>query len=65
MADVTLHVRVRSVSGLASCGRCGVLCSFDRPTDELEKARCPCCGGDRLELHPWTLFYVIEVEPGP
>jgi hypothetical protein len=61
--DVTVHVQLRAVSGLATCGVCSTLISFEVPREELERferVTCPRCRGT-AEIHESTLIPVLEV----
>jgi hypothetical protein len=64
-SEVTVHVRVIALSGLATCGVCGTLVSFEVRREEFDtkdRITCPECGGT-AHLHESSVVPVIEVSP--
>lgn len=62
---VTVHVRVVAVSGLATCGVCRTLMSFEVRCEEFEtkdRIVCPVCRGS-AHVHESTVIPLIEVTP--
>jgi predicted amidophosphoribosyltransferase len=64
VSEVVLHVRIRSLSGLATCDVCKQDYSFDRAPDALESIRCPRCGSPTGELHQDLIHPVVEITEG-
>jgi len=65
--EVTVHVRVVAVSGLATCDVCSTLLSFEVRREEFDtkdRIACPRCGGT-AHLHEATVVPVIEITPSP
>lgn len=57
------HIRVRGVSGLATCGVCQTLISFEVSREALERfegVTCPRCKG-AAEIHHGTVVPLVEV----
>ncbi len=64
MSDVVLHVRLVSLSGLATCDVCRQDYSFNRAPEALESIRCPCCGSPTGEVHESLIHPVVEIVKG-
>lgn len=63
--EVTVHVRLVAVSGLATCGVCRTLVSFEIRHEEFEtkdRIACPLCRGT-ARVHESTVIPLIEVTP--
>ena len=64
MSDVVVHVRLLSLSGIATCDVCGQAYSFNRSPEELESIHCPRCGSLSGELHEHLIHPVVEITKG-
>ena len=62
-----VHIRVKTLSGIAICGVCGTWTSFERPCDErdLAQVRCTGCRAPHPELWQGTFWATIEITPAP
>jgi hypothetical protein len=63
--DLTVLVRIVALTGLATCGVCSTLVSFEVRREEFDtkdRIACPRCGGT-AHLHESSVVPVIEVSP--
>ncbi len=63
MSARPVHVRVKTLSGIAVCENCGAWTSFDRPLeeDELERIRCAGCRSPAVELWRGSFWATLEI----
>jgi Zn finger protein HypA/HybF involved in hydrogenase expression len=66
MSARPIHVRVRTLSGIAVCGTCGGWTSFERPCTEeqLSGIRCAACRSSDVHLWNGSFWATLEISGG-